>query len=118
MNLLYLHLFPDYQKNFDIDINLLNRDPSLLPVILDLLSNPRVQCSRCNGGDETKTWFDDVCKVKYRVRHGGVNLAFVPIGSLQRSGLSFDGTSWPEDDAAGYLDHSPSLALFMNLSIP
>jgi len=26
--------------------------------------------SRCNGGgDEAKTWFDDVCKVKYRVRH-------------------------------------------------
>ena len=49
---------------------------------------------------------------------GGVNLSFLSIGALQRSGLSFDGTAFPEDDAAGDLDHSPSLALFVNLSIP
>jgi len=46
-----------------------------------------------------------------------VNLAFLPIGSLQRSGLSFDGSAFPEDDAPSDLDHSPSLALFLNLSI-
>jgi hypothetical protein len=49
---------------------------------------------------------------------GSVNLSFLSIGPLQRSGLGFDGTAFPEDDAAGYLDHSPSLAFFMNLSIP
>jgi hypothetical protein len=49
---------------------------------------------------------------------GGVNLPFFPIGTLQRSGLSFHGTTFPEYDATGYLDHSPSLALFVNLSVP
>jgi hypothetical protein len=49
---------------------------------------------------------------------GGINLTGVPIGSFQRSGLSFDGSGFPEDDTPSYLDHASSLAFFFNLSIP
>jgi len=50
------------------------------------------------GGGEAKTWFDDVCKVKYGVRHLKVQIQYIVVQAL-----------WPK---AGYaaiffsLEHS------------
>jgi hypothetical protein len=42
--------------------------PTFLMAIVD--AHLKVGLRTCKGGGaEAKTWFDDVCKVKYRVRH-------------------------------------------------
>jgi len=45
-------------------------------------------------------------------------MAFASIGSLKGSRLGFDGAAFTKDDASSDLDHSSSLTLLMNLSIP
>ncbi len=49
---------------------------------------------------------------------GGVDLAFGSIGSLKPCRLELDGMTFAKDHILGYLDHSSSLALLMDLGIP
>jgi len=46
------------------------------------------------------------------------NLTFLSIGTLKRSGLVLNDAAFTKDDVSSDLDHSSSLTLLMNLSIP